>query len=96
MPMDVEQLLSILHEYPGSRMLKVIVDRREVQSMTVIEMLLKLTHETTYADIKSRPGDRYKVKLILTYFDRSDCIVRERREERPDQPPLEWVELDLR
>lgn len=92
--MHITQLKDILREYPESRLLRVVADRDLIRETTVGLMLLDLI----YAQIKARPGDRDE--LLLTYFGRSNLIVRERGEWTDDVAGAaswrEWVELDLR
>lgn len=81
--MNVEQLKSILGEYAPSMRLAVVVEQQELLSTTVVEMLLKLM---------AQPQD-----ASLTFFGRSDVIIRERVEEMSlEGRQKKWLEIDLR
>lgn len=81
--MNVEQLKSILSEYPMSLRLDVIVERTKVLETTVAEMVCKLMPE---------PQNE-----LLTFFGRSNCIIRERGFNTSVAPPYKpWIEIDLR
>jgi hypothetical protein len=84
--MNVEQLESILNEYPPSMRLDVMVERKAMLGTTVVELLLKLMEQPPDASV--------------TFYGLSDCIIRERGEFTDDvagAPPYrEWLELDMR
>lgn len=84
--MNVEQLKSILSEYRSSMRLVIVVERQTLLETTMVEMLLKLMPQPPTA--------------LLTFYGRSDCIIRERGEPTDDvagAPPYrEWLEIDLR
>jgi hypothetical protein len=84
--MRVGQLQSILNEYRPSMKLIVIVEQQRLLQTTVVEMLIKLVDQPREA--------------LLTFYGRSDCIIRERGEATDDvagAPPYrEWLEIDLR
>lgn len=85
--MNAGQLKDILLEYPGSRKLKVIVQKEVVMEMTVIELIIKLL-------------ECEKIEALFTFFGFDNCIVRERGEMINDvagaAPWRDWIELDLR
>ena len=83
--MRVGQLQSILNEYRPSMKLIVTVEQQRLLQTTVVEMLIKLAAQPREA--------------LLTFYDRSDCIIRERRNHAgvAGAPPYrEWLEIDLR
>jgi hypothetical protein len=84
--MRVGQLQSILNEYRPSMKLIVTVEQQRLLQTTVVEMLIKLAAQPREA--------------LLTFYDRSDCIIRERGEATDGvagAPPYrEWLEIDLR
>ena len=89
--MNVDQLHKILTEYPMSMKLKVVVDGALAEETTVVQTIIKLQYE----QFKARPGDR--TDLLLNYFGRSNCIVRERGDFTDDVAGYKrWLELDLR
>jgi hypothetical protein len=64
----------------------VTVEQQRLLETTVVEMTLKLMTQPP--------------KAIVTFYDRRECIIRERGEETNDvagAPPYrEWLEIDLR
>jgi hypothetical protein len=84
--MNVEQLKSILDEYPMSMRLTVTVRQQELLATTVVELLSKLMTQL--------PG------ASLTFFGRNDCIIRERVDPHNNAHGTlivkRWLELDLR
>jgi hypothetical protein len=83
--MNVEQLKSILPEYPMSMRLVVTVEKQCMVETTVVEMLLKL--------IEQPP------KALVTFYGRSEIIIREHVEEPllgEKSIRKEWLEFDLR
>ena len=82
--MIVDQLNRILSEYRPSMRLVVTVEQQRLLETTVVEMMLKLTAQPP--------------KALVTFYDRSDCIIRERNGvfDHGGAPYREWLEIDLR
>lgn len=84
--MNVEQLTSILKEYPMSRKLLVVIDGQTMRETSVAEAVCDL--------IQAQPSE------LLTFFGRNNCIIRERGDFTNDvagaAPYKQWLEIDLR
>lgn len=84
--MQVEQLKLILQEYPMSRPLKIVVEKKVMLETTVVQLLTKLI------DI---PPNGW-----LAFCGRHDVIIRERGDFTDDvagAPPWKcWLEMDMR
>lgn len=83
--MNIEQLGSILAEYPMSMRLVVTVEKQQLLETTVVEMTIKLMKE---------PPETW-----VAFFGRRDCIIREHVEEPllgEKSIRKEWLEFDLR
>ena len=84
--MNVDQLRSILGEYPPSMRLIIVVEQQTMWEMTVVEILLELMAKPEHE--------------LLAFCGRDNCIIRERGEFTDDvagAPPYrKWLEIDLR
>jgi len=84
--MNVEQLMSVLREYPPSLRLVIVVEQHPMVEMTVVELMLKLMTQP--------PG------ALLTYYGCSNCILREKMDSKGGDAIVPmckmWLELDLR
>lgn len=84
--MNVEQLTSILQEYPMSMRLVVTTQRQPMLETTVVEMLIKLTPEPQSA--------------LVSFCGRDQCIIRERNDSANNFAGTliikKWLEMDMR
>lgn len=85
--MNVDQLITILNEYPLSSRLNIVVEKKTMLETTVVEMISKLMREPPNAS--------------LTFCGRDHCILREYAERIEHQGELvrchpRWLEMDMR
>lgn len=84
--MNVEQLKLILQEYPMSRPVKIVVEKKVMLETTVVQLLMKLI------DV---PPNGW-----LAFCGRHDVILRERIDSSGGDaiipPGRTWLEMDMR